>query len=283
MISTSDTDALSISANSNRRSSSGPSKVRWARSLPVAVRTSTVTGSVASLKCVTRMPAPKGFVPHASETGHGGSPSAFGGSGTVFAPALATAAVAGGPGSTVLATSTGSGAVCAAHATTVAAAAAATAIADIPVYTCPPGVPPPTSPAYPFTCPSIRFLANFSGVAASVDDPLCDVGQRGVAVLGELAQHLERPHVVHAVAFHDDALRLPDAVPRRQGRFQLLSMAAGQNRRGRMRCQDRSDRLGVGVPNTRLESEQIERTSSPVGGVELERQSAHHADLDNRL
>src|SRR4051812_49537048 len=71
-----------MSGNSNNRTSPGPRTARCDWSLPTRVRTSTVTVAASSLQWVTRMPSPNGARPHASATGHGGSPSALGGKAT---------------------------------------------------------------------------------------------------------------------------------------------------------------------------------------------------------
>src|SRR5215218_9200134 len=99
MISTSETADTSMSGNSNNLSSPGPSMARCASSEPDVVRTKTVTGAVSSVQWVTTMPAPNGSLPHASATGHGGSPSAFGGNtagATAGAPIAAAAGAATG-------------------------------------------------------------------------------------------------------------------------------------------------------------------------------------------
>ena len=105
----------------------------------------------------------------------------------------------------------------------------------------------------------------------------------GVAVLGQPAQHVEGLHVVDAVALHDDALGLADAVP---GGKRRLAAARPAGWPGSPRPHGRASTTpmvssfaskGVG-----LEREQVQRAGGPVAGVQLERQSAEYADLDHR-
>src|SRR3954454_12955920 len=140
-----------MSGNSNNRTSPGPRTARCDWSLPTRVRTSTVTVAASSLQWVTRMPSPNGARPHASATGHGGAPSAFGGQETGD-PIVAAAGA--GRGSNVRVGSAGSLADRGPQAT-VAAAAAATTIAQIPRCTGSPSHPAPTRVEYPPTCASI--------------------------------------------------------------------------------------------------------------------------------
>src|SRR3954465_7040159 len=151
-----------MSGNSNNRTSPGPRTARCDWSLPTGVRPSTVTVAASSLQWVTRMPSPNGARPHASATGHGGSPPAFWGEGA-GAPRVGPAGGGGGPivaaagagrGSNVRVGSAGSLADRGPQAT-VAAAAAATTIAQIPRCTGSPSHPAPTRVEYPPTCASI--------------------------------------------------------------------------------------------------------------------------------
>jgi hypothetical protein len=67
---------------------------------------------------------------------------------------------------------------------------------------------------------------------AGVDDPLGDVGEFRLTVLGYPPQHLKSAHVVDIVSRHDDAFGLTDTVPGQQRGLQLLFLTLGQNRSG---------------------------------------------------
>lgn len=61
--------------------------------------------------------------------------------------------------------------------------------------------------------------------APGVDDALSDLDELDPAFLEQSPQQLEGPQVVHAEAFHDDALGPTDAVAGRYRRMQLLPVS----------------------------------------------------------
>src|SRR3984885_4935564 len=114
-------------------------------------------------------------------------------------------------------------------------------------------------------------------LTAGVDDPLGDVGELRLSLLGYPPEHVESAHVIDTVSHHDDAFGLADTVSGQQRGLQLLSLALGQNRGGSVRGENGPGGLCVGVPDTGTVTEHIQRAGCPVCRVQLERQATQYA------
>src|ERR1700733_10798531 len=118
-------------------------------------------------------------------------------------------------------------------------------------------------------------------LTAGVDDPLGDLGEFRLSLLGYPPQHLESGDVIDTVSHHEDAFGLADTVPGQQCGLQLLSLALGQNRGGGVWGEKGPGGFCVGVPDIGAVTEHIQRAGCPVCRVQLERQATQYAEFDS--